>query len=76
MLPQEGLLHHNLEAFEIITLDVSVLWVAILNRCEITGDDPEDTQANYRKAAYRQYTVWKNGYLGAGNRRSVPACVV
>ena len=45
----------------------------ILNRCEITGDDPEDTQANYCKAAYRQYTVW---YLGTGNRRPVSACVV
>lgn len=66
----------TLEAFEAITLDVSVLWVAIVNRCEVTGDDAEETPSNFRKAAYRQYTVWKNGYLGAGNRRPVPACVV
>ena len=66
----------DLEAFEIIALDVSVLSVAILNRCELTGDDPEYSPASYRKAAYRQYIVWQNGYLGPGNRRPVPACVV
>ena len=66
----------DLEAFETIALDISVLSVAILNRCEITADDPEYTPRSYRKAAYRQFIVWQNGYLGPGNRRPVPACVV
>jgi len=43
----------DLEAFEVIVLDVIVLSVAILNRCEVTGDDPEFVPASYRKAAYR-----------------------
>ena len=66
----------DLEAFETIALDISVLSVAILNRREITADDPEYTPRSYRKAAYRQLIVWQNGYLGPGNRRPVPACVV
>ena len=30
----------DLEAFEIIALDISILSFAILNRCEITADNP------------------------------------
>ena len=52
----------DLEAFETIAIDISVLSVAILNRCEITADDPEYTPRSYRKAAYRQLIVWQNGY--------------
>lgn len=66
----------DLEAFETIALDISVLSVAILNRCVITADDPEYTPRSYCKAAYRQFIVWQNGYLGPRNRCPVPACIV
>lgn len=66
----------NLEAFETIVLDVNVLSVAIISRSDIFADDPEYTLASYRKAAYRQYTMWIHGYLGRGNRQVIPSCVV
>ena len=68
----------DLEAFETIALifTVYVLSVVILNRCEITADNPEYTPRSYRKAAYREFIVWQNGYLGLGNRQSIPVCVV
>ena len=37
----------DLEAFETIALDISILSVAILNRCGITVDNPEYTPQSY-----------------------------
>ena len=65
----------DLEASETIALDTSVVSVAILNRCEITVDNPEYTPRSYHKAAYRQFIIWQNGYLGPKSRRPVPVCV-
>uniref|UniRef100_A0A1X7TTA0 P2X purinoreceptor 7 intracellular domain-containing protein n=1 Tax=Amphimedon queenslandica TaxID=400682 RepID=A0A1X7TTA0_AMPQE len=31
---------------------------------------------SYRKAAYRQYILWKYKKLGKGNRKVCPSCVV
>ena len=31
---------------------------------------------SFRKAAYRQYVLWRFGKLGRGNRRVLPSCVV
>lgn len=65
-----------MEAFETIVLDVNVLSVAIVSRSDVYADDPEYSHTSYRKAAYRQYTMWMHGYLGQGNRQVIPSCVV
>ena len=61
----------DLETFKTIALDISVLSVAILNRCEITADDPEYTPRSYRKAAYRpsqfQLVLYGQSMIGSLN---------
>ena len=62
--------------FNNICLDRGVLELAIRARCDIRADLPDYSTQSYRKAAYRQYTLWKYGKLGRGNRRILPSCVV
>ena len=55
--------------FENICLDREVLTLAIRARCDIRAEEPDYSSNSYRKAAYRQYCLWKYGKLGKGNRR-------
>ena len=50
--------------------------VAIVYRSDVYSDDPEYGPNDYRKAAYRQRTLWRCGYLGRRNRKVMPSCVV
>ena len=62
--------------FNTVCLDREVLKLAIRARCDIRADDPDYSSQSYRKAAYRQYTLWKYGKLGRGNRKVLPSYVV
>ena len=64
------------DVFHDICLNRHVLSVCIIDRADFFGDDVEFSPANYRKAAYRQYIMYSHGYLGRGNRKVAPACVV
>ena len=64
------------EFFESAVLDMNVLSIAIVNRSDVYADDPDYSPSSYRKAAYRQWILWNYGYLGRGQRRVVPLCVV
>ncbi|KAL9960635.1 hypothetical protein ACROYT_G034119 [Oculina patagonica] len=64
------------EMFRNVVLDREVLTLAIRARCDIRAEDAEYEMTSYRKAAYRQYILWKYGKLGRGNRRVCPSCVV
>ena len=66
----------TLEFFESAVLDMNVLSIAIVNRSDVYADDPDYSPSSYRKAAYRQWILWNYGYLGRGQRRVVPSCVV
>ena len=53
-----------------------VLELAIKYHCDTRAEDFDFSTNTMRKAAYRQFTMWKYGRLGRGNRKPNPACVV
>ncbi|XP_022809704.1 P2X purinoceptor 7-like, partial [Stylophora pistillata] len=64
------------QAFNNICLDRDILEVCIKARCDIRADEFNFSMESFRKAAYRQFVLWRFGKLGRGKRRVVPSCVV
>ena len=62
--------------FAKLCLYPDVLQVAIRNRGDIRNDRDDNSTRSFRKAAYRQYILDRYGYLGKGNRKVCPSCVV
>ncbi|XP_065914330.1 P2X purinoceptor 7-like [Dysidea avara] len=61
------------EVFRQVVLDPHILAVCIVSRSTIYADVPDYSSSSYRWAGYRQ---WQCGYLGSGNRKVIPSCVV
>ncbi|XP_067030911.1 P2X purinoceptor 7-like [Acropora muricata] len=64
------------ELFRNIVLDREVLTIAIRARSDIRAENADYEMNSFRKAAYRQFILWKYGKLGKGNRRVCPSCLV
>ena len=64
------------QRFYKLCLDPDILQLCILNRADIRNDPADNSTRQFRKAAYRQFILDKYGYLGRGNRKVVPSCVV
>lgn len=62
--------------FSKLCLDPDVLQLCIRNRVDIRNDRDDNSTRAFRKAAYRQFILDRYGYLGKGNRKVCPACVV
>ena len=52
------------------------LELCIRNTSDIRNDREDTSSTAFRKAAYRQFILSRYGYLGKGNRRVCPSCVV
>ena len=59
-----------------LCLDPDVLELCICNTGDIRNDREDNSTRAFRKAAYRQFVLARYGYLGKGNRRVCPSCVV
>jgi len=75
-LLQETPVHTSYRTFNNICLDRDILEVWIKARCDIRADEFNFSMESFRKAAYRQFALWKYGKLGRGKRRLLPACAV
>ena len=62
--------------FSKLVLDPEVLQLFIKNRGDIRNDREDNSTRVFRKSAYRQYILDRYNYLGKGNRKVAPSCVV
>ena len=62
--------------FSKLCLDPDVLQLPIRNRGDIRNNWDDNSTRAFRKAAYSQYVLDRYGYLGKGNRKVCPSCVV
>ena len=62
--------------FENVCTDRDVLIMAIRGRSDIRAEEADYSMNSFRKAAYRQYILWRYKKLEKGNRRVCPSCVV
>ena len=46
--------------------------MAIRARCDIRPDEMDYSMNSFRKAAYRQYILWRYKNLGRGKQKSMP----
>ena len=59
-----------------VVLNRDVLSVTIVDHHDVLVEDATYTPEAYRKSAYRQWIMWRVGYLGNGVRHVVPLCIV
>ena len=66
--------------YALLVMEPMVLNIANGYRNDFFGLDEtnnnEEYNKNLRHAAYRQFTMWRSGYLGAKNRKVIPSCCV
>ena len=64
------------QTFYDICLNGTVLEVAIDSQCDIRVYIPSQDKKTMKHTAYRQFVMWQQGPLGAGNWVVIPSCCV
>jgi len=57
------------ELFETSVLDINVLSIAIVNCSDTFVELADYSPSSYRKAAYRQFVLWREDILGEATER-------
>ena len=67
----------KLPEFAILIPEPMVLNMTNNYRNDFLGmEEEEDLNKSFRNAAYRQFVLWRSGYLGANNRKVIQSCCV
>lgn len=66
----------NTRRFRKLCLDPEHILLSCRNVGDIRNDRVDNSTRAFRKQAYRHYILDTHGYLGKGNRRVAPSCVV
>jgi hypothetical protein len=59
-----------------VCLQELILKVTLAAIHNLRGDKHKICNSSYRLAAYKQYVWWIYGWLGKGQRKVIPSCVI
>ena len=63
------------QEMDLYILDPGVLGISTLFRADLLASNPDHSNHGRRHDAYRQFLLWRHGFLAEGIDRIIPSCV-